>query len=64
MRRWIITVLGSLTASWPLAALAQELMPPTRAATPNVPQIKSLRLKRVDLFQDISFGWATARLTC
>ena len=23
-------------------------MPPTRAATPNVPQIKSVRLKRVD----------------
>jgi hypothetical protein len=42
--RWIITILGALVASF--AADAQELMPPT--ATPNVPQIKSVRLKTVD----------------
>jgi hypothetical protein len=46
--RWIITLLGALVASWSLAAHAQELMSQTPAATPNVPQIKSVRLKRLD----------------
>ncbi len=46
MTRWIITLLGAWVASWPPAADAQELMP--RTATPNVPQIKSVRLKTVD----------------
>jgi hypothetical protein len=46
--RWIITLLGALVASWSLAAHAQELMSQTPAATPNVPQIKSVRLKTVD----------------
>jgi hypothetical protein len=46
--RWIITLLCALAASWLLAAHAQELMPPTPAATPNLPQIKSMRLKTVD----------------
>jgi hypothetical protein len=39
---------GRFARSWPLAAHAQELMSPTPAATPNVPQIKSVRLKTVD----------------
>ena len=45
MTQWI-TLLDALVASRPLAAHAQELMPPR--ATPNVPQIKSVRLKTVD----------------
>ena len=48
MTRWIIILLGALVTSWPLAAHAQELMSPTPAATPNVQQIKSGRLKTVD----------------
>jgi hypothetical protein len=31
-----------------IVAACRRLMPPTRAATPNVPQIKSVRLKRLD----------------
>ena len=46
MTRGIITLLSALLASF--AADAQELMPPTQAATPNEPQIKSVRLKTVD----------------
>jgi hypothetical protein len=46
--RWIITLLCALAASWLLAAHAQELMPPTPAATPNLPQVKFVRLKTVD----------------
>jgi hypothetical protein len=42
--RWVITLLGALVASF--AAHAQEQMPST--ATPNVPQIKPVRLKIVD----------------
>ena len=63
MTRWIITLLGALVTSLPLAAHAPELMPPRPAARPNVPQIKSVRLKTVDPVAS-SFGWATARLTC
>ena len=48
MTGWIITLLGALVTSWPLAAHAQELMSPTPAATPNVPQVKSVRLKTAD----------------
>ena len=48
MTRWIITLVGALLASWPLTAHAQELMLPRPAATLNVPQIKSVRLKAVD----------------
>jgi hypothetical protein len=46
--RWIITLLDSLAATWPLAGHAQERMPPTRAATPNVPQIETMPVKRGD----------------
>ena len=48
MTRRIITLVGALLASWPLTAHAQELMLPRPAATLNVPQIKSVRLKTVD----------------
>jgi hypothetical protein len=48
VRRRIITLLGSVAATWLLAGHAQELMPPTRAAAPNEPQIETVRVKRVD----------------
>jgi hypothetical protein len=40
---------GGVAATWPLASHAQELMPPTRAATANPPRIEMVRMKQVGL---------------
>ena len=48
MRRGVITLLGAVAVSWPLAAQPQEAAR-MQAATASLPKIEIVRVKRLDL---------------